>query len=44
MVTLLLKKDGLDQDVFGNSRVISNLHTISKLVERVYMARLAAHT
>src|SRR5664279_4338123 len=43
MVTPLLKKDGLDVDIFGNYRPISNLHTISKIVERVYMTRIAAH-
>ena len=39
----LLKKAGMDPDVFGNYRPISNLHTISKLVEQAYMARLVAH-
>ena len=43
LVTPLLKKEGLDSDVFGNYRPISNLNTISKIVERVYMARLATH-
>jgi hypothetical protein len=39
----LLMKEGLDADVFRNYRPISNLHTISKIVERVYMMRLAVH-
>ena len=43
LVTPLLKKEGLDADVFGNYRPISNLNTISKIVERVYMTRLAMH-
>jgi len=43
LVTLLLKKDGLDTDVYGNYRPISNLHTISKVVERAFLVRLAAH-
>ena len=42
-VTPLLKKEGLDADGFGNYRPISNLHTISKIVERTYMTRLAVH-
>src|SRR5208282_5432681 len=41
LVTPLLKKEGLDADVFGNYRPISNLNTISKIVERAYMTRLA---
>ena len=43
MVTPLLKKEGLDEDVFENFRPISNLCTISKIVERVYMMILIAH-
>ena len=35
-ITIKLKKDGLDADVYGNYRPISNLHTISKIVERVF--------
>jgi Reverse transcriptase (RNA-dependent DNA polymerase) len=42
-VTLLLKKEGIDADSLVNYRPISNLHTISKIVERVYMPKLAAH-
>ena len=42
-VTPLLKKEGLDSDSFGSSRLISNLHTISKIVERVSMSRLVDH-
>jgi hypothetical protein len=43
LVTPLLKKEGLDADTLADYRPISNLHTISKIVERVYMARLVAH-
>ena len=43
LVTPLLKKDGLDADVYGNYRPISNLHTISKIVERVFLTRLVSH-
>ena len=43
LVTPLLKKDGLVADVDGNYRPISNLHTISKIVERVFLTRLVLH-
>ena len=43
LVTPLLKKDGLDADVYGNYRPISNLHTISKIVERVFLTRFVSH-
>jgi len=43
LLTSLLKKEGLDADSLGNYQPISNLHTISKIVEHVYMSRLAAH-
>jgi len=42
-VALLLKKAGLDAYVYGNYRPISNLHTISKIFERVFLTRLVAH-
>jgi len=42
LVTPLLK-NGLDTDCLGNYRLISNLRTISKIVERVYMSRRTAH-
>ena len=42
-VTPLLKKEGLDSDSFSNYRPISNLQTISKIVERVFMSRLVDH-
>jgi len=32
-VTLLLKKKGLDCSAYANYRLISNLHTISKIIE-----------
>jgi len=42
LVTPLLKKDGLDADVYGNYQPISNLHTISKIVERVFLTRFVS--
>ena len=42
-VTPLLKKTGLDRENSANYRPISNLHTISKLLERILMSRLIAH-
>ena len=42
-VTPLLKKQGLDTDSLGNYCPVSNLHTISKIVERVFMTRLVEH-
>jgi len=36
-VTPLLKKQGLDTDSLGNYCPVSNLHTISKIVERAFM-------
>ena len=43
LVTPLLKHSDLDQDVFKNYRPISNLPFISKLIERIVAAQLAAH-
>jgi len=42
-VTPLLKKKKLDPDVASNYRHISNLHTISKMLERLFMARMRPH-
>jgi len=42
-VTPLLKKKGLDGDIIANYRSISNLHTISKLVERLFLSRVINH-
>lgn len=42
-VTPLLKKKGVDRDNSANYRPISNLHTISKILERILMSRLVAH-
>jgi len=39
-VLSLLKKSGLDRSVPANYRPISNLHTISKIVGRLVLARL----
>jgi Reverse transcriptase (RNA-dependent DNA polymerase)/Endonuclease-reverse transcriptase len=39
-VTPLLKKPGLDPDDPANYRPISNLNTLSKILERVFLARL----
>jgi len=36
----LLKKKELNPDVASNYRPISNLHTISKMLERLFMARI----
>ena len=43
VVTPLLKKEGLDDEVFANYRPISNLNTMSKIVERLFMSRLVDH-
>ena len=42
-VTPLLKKNGLDGDNVANYRPISNLHTVSKIVERLFLSRIIAH-
>ena len=42
-VTPLLKKKDLDSDVATDYRPISNLHTISKMFERLLMARIRPH-
>jgi len=42
-VAPLLKKQKLDADLLSNYHPVSNLHTISKIVERVFMTRLAEH-
>jgi len=42
-VTPLLKKQGLDGDYVANYRLISNLHTVSKIVERLFLSRIIAH-
>jgi hypothetical protein len=42
-VTPLLKKIGLDCDNVTNYRPISNLHTISKIVERLFLSRVLNH-
>jgi len=42
-VTPLLKKKELDPDVASNERPIFNLHTISKLLERLFRARMRPH-
>ena len=39
----LLKKTGLDQDNLSNYRPISNLNTISKIIERLFLSRLRIH-
>ena len=39
----LIKKPGLDQSVPENYRPISNLHTISKLIERLVLGQLKPH-
>lgn len=42
-VTPLLKKKGLDVENCANYRPISNLHTMSKVVERLFLSRIIAH-
>jgi hypothetical protein len=42
-ITPLLKKDGLDPDNPDNYRPISNLSTISKILVRLFLARLLPH-
>ena len=39
----LLKKPGLDESDPANYRPISNLNTISKVIERLFLARLMPH-
>jgi Reverse transcriptase (RNA-dependent DNA polymerase) len=42
-VTPLLKRKALDCDYVANYRPISNLHTMSKIVERLFMSRVVSH-
>ena len=42
-VTPLLKKPGLDSDVPGNFRPISNLNNISKILERLFLRGIIDH-
>ena len=42
-VTPLLKKNDLDRDNPANFRPISNLHTISRILERLFLSRFTAH-
>ena len=42
-ITPLLKKKDFDSDVAANYRPISNLHSISKMLERLFMARIRPH-
>ena len=42
-VTPLLKKKGLDRDSPANFRPISNLHTISKILERIFLSKIIDH-
>jgi len=39
----LLKKNGLDSSLLGNYRPISNLSTVSKVLERLVLTRLRPH-
>jgi hypothetical protein len=42
-VTPLLKKKGSESNNVANYRPISNLHTISKIVERLFISRVISH-
>src|SRR5664279_5096122 len=42
-VTPLIKKKGADRDNPANFRPISNLHTISKILERIFLSRIIHH-
>ena len=42
IITLLLKMDGVDIDELGNSCAISNVSTLSKLLERPVLSILTA--
>ena len=42
-VTPRIKKEGLDKNEPGNYRPISNLNTISKIIERLFFARISLH-
>ena len=42
-ITPLIKKFGLDPEDSTSYRPISNLNTISKVLERLFMARLIPH-
>jgi len=42
-VVPLLKKKDLEQDNPANYRPISNLHTISKVLERLFLSRIRSH-
>ena len=42
-VTPLIKKRDLDRDNPANFRSISNLHSISKILERIYLSRIIWH-
>ena len=42
-VTPLIKKPGLDEDSPSNFRPISNLNNISKIIERLFLARIQPH-
>ena len=42
-VTPLIKKNDLDRDNPANFRPISNLHTISKILGRLFLSRFTAH-
>lgn len=42
-VTPLIKKHGLDKNDPGNYRPISNPNTVSKIIERLALARIAPH-
>jgi hypothetical protein len=42
-ITPLLKKPGLDKSIPSNYRPVSNLNTISKILERLFLSRIQPH-
>jgi hypothetical protein len=42
-VTPLLRKKGLGRELFASYRPISNLSTISKIIERIVMSKVIIH-
>ena len=43
LVTSLLKKQGLDQNILRNYRPVSNLPFLSKILEKIVLSQLQTH-